>query len=633
MKKKVLSIFLLLSLVGCTISNPVSSLEESTSESSSELTSQKDSSFSSEDTTSEKVTSEENTSVIISDIESSFSSSSEENVNTDYKLGYGYHPSSEPSFNKQLKIYNHIGDVNSVWNYYRGEGVSLAVIDSGFDINHPEFKNRDGSSRISSRSVSITTKNGSTTRSIGRDKVGITDGDSHGTMCEGLAASGVNGKGIVGIASECELVLIKVDKKVNSIADAFKYCGDNNIRVASISLGAYPSSSGESSGDIIFDAGVNLKTAFNDSINYAFNKGVTIVAATGNSKTTDVSYPAGCDNVIGAGGTMAGSSTLIWDEGYEGSNYNGNIKYVDVFSPSSGIYAPGFDTSKNQSTYWDEGKGTSFSAPIVAGAATLYFQKYPNKTNVDFENALRSTCVNISSYNGNKDMGYGRLDVGKLLNIHEDIEKVEYSPTTTKNKLATKLHFTDEAGWNIRTLHIYDLTFESGYGYYDFERFMDYQYGRVSTSSYLLEGTTKCWAYSDEGWSGDYFINIGNNVHAQQTTYDYYFPWWVKSMTYQFVNNSNWLPVEGLKMNSNNGYGKVINSYFWYKDNGNDTGIVDVVGESCTYNYPAIKVNINGDVETSIIFDYYENENCYYDNSKKVQYIRSVLTKDTTLFK
>ena len=140
-------------------------------------------------------------------------------------------------------------------------------------------------------------------------------------------------------------------------------------------------------------------------------------------------------------------------------------------------------------------------------------------------------------------MGYGRLDVGKLLNIQEDIEKVEYSPTTTKNKLATKLHFTDEAGWNIRTLHIYDLTFESGYGYYDFERFMDYQYGRVSTSSYLLEGTTKCWAYSDEGWSGDYFINIGNNVHAQQTTYDYYFPWWVKSMTYQFVNNSNWLPV------------------------------------------------------------------------------------------
>ena len=122
MKKKVLSIFLLLSLVGCTISNPVSSLEESTSESSSELTSQKDSSFSSEDTTSEKVTSEENTSVITSDKESSFSSSSEEIVNTDYKLGYGYHPSSESSLNKQLKIYNHIGDVNSVWNYYRGEG-------------------------------------------------------------------------------------------------------------------------------------------------------------------------------------------------------------------------------------------------------------------------------------------------------------------------------------------------------------------------------------------------------------------------------------------------------------------------------------------------------------------------------
>ena len=144
MKKRVLSIFLLLSLVGCTTTNPSYSIEEvsseTTSEQTSEVTSVKESSISSEESTSEKVSSEEKSSVTTSassSVSTTTSTSSEEVNVGDYDLGYGYHPSSEPSYNKQLRIFNHVGDMNSVWNHYRGKGVSLAVIDSGFDINHP----------------------------------------------------------------------------------------------------------------------------------------------------------------------------------------------------------------------------------------------------------------------------------------------------------------------------------------------------------------------------------------------------------------------------------------------------------------------------------------------------------------
>ena len=338
MKKRLLTLLSVLLLAGCSYGgNPSSS-------SSSSL-------VDSESTSQNKPSSSVSSSV--SSNNSSTSSSGNANVN--YKKQYSYHPTSEPDYSKQFPVLNHIGDINSVWEHYRGEGVSLAIIDSGFDINHPEFKNRDGTSRISSRSVSIFTNSSGTHRSVGRDNVGITDGDSHGTMCASLAASGLNGKGITGVAPECELVLIKIDKKAQSMADAFRYCGDNNIRVVSVSLGMYPSSSGAASGDIIYEAGLNLATYFNDSINYAYNKGVTIVAATGNSKTTTLSYPGGCPNVIGAGGTQGGSSTLIWDEGGEGSNYNGSTKYVDVFSPASEIYAPGYNTSTSSSVYWSQG--------------------------------------------------------------------------------------------------------------------------------------------------------------------------------------------------------------------------------------------------------------------------------------
>ena len=594
------------------------------------------SSFSEEIVSSEEISSSYSSEEIISSEEISSYYSSEEVISKDEKekIYYTSHPSSEKDFLEQLQVINHMGDLFNVWNYYRGEGVKVAVIDSGFDYNHPDFFKANGKTIISEESIYISSDNdGNISKKVGINNVGITDGDSHGTMCAGLLASCVNGTGMSGIAPECDLVLIKIDKKAYSMAEAFKYCGDIGVKVVSVSLGAYPSSSGANSGDIIFKAGVDLSTVFNDSINYAYEKGVTIVSASGNSKTTKLSYPAGCKNVIGAGGLDLNSSTKIWDNGYEGSNYNGTNVYVDVFAPSAGIYAPGYDVSLKKSTYWSDGKGTSFAAPLIAGAAALYFQKYENATNVDFENALKNACVDIDSYNGNKNLGYGRLDVGKLLNIEEDIEEIKYDVTTTKNKEATNIHFIDEAGWDIRTLHIYDISFKDGYGFYDFERFLDYEYGRVSTSSYELEGTKRCWAYSDESWSGDYFLCSGNSDHAIQTEYNYYFPSWVEGLTYQFVNNHNWLPKIGLFFNESNGKNKNIDNYFWYKSDA-DTGVSKVIGEAYFYDYPSINVYLNDElIDTSCVFDYYELDNAYFDSNKEHKYYRNVLKKDTYLYR
>ena len=139
-----------------------------------------------------------------------------------------------------------------------------------------------------------------------------------------------------------------------------------------------------------------------------------------------------------------------------------------MFAPSAGIYAPGYDETTKKSTYWSEGKGTSFSSPLIAGAIALYIQKYPNTTNVQIEKALQDSCVDISSFNNNKNMGWGRLDIYEFLNIEEDILPRTYNPSTSIQQKATKLTIVDEAGWNFRTLHLFNITFEKGYGFKEF---------------------------------------------------------------------------------------------------------------------------------------------------------------------
>lgn len=569
------------------------------------------------------------------------------------KIRYASHPLSEPDINKQLSSINPLGNMSEVWNHYRGDNILVAVIDSGFDYNHPDFKNMDGDSKISDTSAYIYTSGSSVKIQKGINNVGITDYDSHGTMCAGLLGASVNNYGITGIAPNVDLMLIKIDKKASSMNEAFKYAADNGARVISTSLGAYPNTNGESSGDIHFNAGVDLSTSFNEGINYAYSKGVSIVAATGNSKTTSVSYPAGCENVIGAGGLDLGSQTKIWDDGTEGSNYNGSYKYVDVFAPSEGIYAPGYDFSKNSSTYWSDGKGTSFAAPLIAGAIAMYYQKYPNHTNKDVEEALKRACINISSYNNNKDMGLGRLDVGKLLNIDEDVEKVNSRvSSTTINQDATKLTIIDEEGWNFRTLHLFNMKFEQGYGYYEFEKYLEYTYGkRIPTASYQLEGTVKGYAYTDEGYVGDYYVCLGNIANGVQTSYEYIFPWWVNGLSYQIVNNHNWMPEGGNSFAKNNGYKHEINSYFWYNSD-SEFGLSQVV-ESSLYKakMPAInverilsksasspevsneKVSIHDYYTPPILVDSnYESGYWYLDEEKENKYYKTIPNNDIRLY-
>ena len=298
-------------------------------------------------------------------------------------------PMNEPYIARQYYL-NHIGDIYSVWKQYRGKGITIAVIDVGFLPTHEDFYFEDGTSKVSEKSASFVTKGSTTTTSVGIDKV-VNEGESHGTFCAGVAAAGLNGKGVIGIAPEASLLLLKTDLKPKSIAAAFRYAADNGAKVVTISIGSYYNYGGD-----LVDDGSDLGTVFDAPVKYCVDKGVAVISAGGNGgldgQPTEFTFPGCVDNVIGVGGLAANKSSEIW----EGSSYNSSPAYqsIDVFAPADMMFGCCHYGGKKYDSGWN---GTSFASPIVAGMAALYFEKNPNNSVAQFTTDLFSSCHKITT--------------------------------------------------------------------------------------------------------------------------------------------------------------------------------------------------------------------------------------------
>ena len=393
------------------ISSEVPSSEQPSSEPSSEIPSSESSSELPSITPSSEPSSEvssepssEEPSIISS--ESSYSSELSSMEPPDYSSN----PMNEPLIHNQYYL-NHIGDIYNTWKSYRGHGITIAVIDEGFESEHEDFTFKDGTSKVDPKSAYFyTSSQGVTSKLVGIKQVKAGEA-SHGTFCAGVAAAGINGKGVVGIAPDASLLLLKTDKKPKSIVEAFKYAADNGAKVVTISIGSYS----DYKGDLVND-GSNLTTVFDDAVQYCRNKGVVVCSAGGNGgdnkpkRYTDTTYPGGTTGVIGCGGLEANSSSYIW----EGSSYNPSKakQFCDVFAPANLMYGCCNYGGKKYDGGWN---GTSFASPIVAGAAALYFEKYPNASVVDFETALENSSQKLDSKYPSYQYGWGRLDIGLLL--------------------------------------------------------------------------------------------------------------------------------------------------------------------------------------------------------------------------
>lgn len=223
--------------------------------------------------------------------------------------------------------------IDDAWDYgINGEGVRVAIIDSGINARHEDF---EGSNILNG--VNVIDSNND-----------VADQSGHGTFVSGvIAATRDNGKGIAGITDGVEIVPIK----------CFEDSDDTNI---SYVVSALYAAVDQYSCDVInLSLGMQQSVrSFKDAIDYASSSGAILISSVGNYGTSTLFYPAAYDNVIGVG--SAGKNGELCDF----SQYNSS---VFVTAPGESIYSLSH-TSNNK---YMVGAGTSFSTPHVSSLAIM----------------------------------------------------------------------------------------------------------------------------------------------------------------------------------------------------------------------------------------------------------------------
>lgn len=296
------------------------------------------------------------------------------------------------------------------WDIETGNsGITIAVIDTGVEWNHPDL-----AANIWNNSDEIINgidddNNGFIDDIRGWDFVNNDanpiDDEGHGTHVSGIAAAVSNNSiGVAGMCWNCRIMPVKsLDSSgqgsSEDAADAIIYAANNSANILSMSF-----------------VGYTYSNLIKDALDYAYSKGVVLIAAAGNENADNLSYPAGYDNVISVSAINNTNSKAYF------SNYGG---WVD-------IAAPGVDILSTYHGLYIRETGTSMAAPYVSGVAALLLSKDPTLSQEEIREIIKNSAkpINSPSY-----MGYGRINAYNAffidLNLNADISSLHNSDPVT----------------------------------------------------------------------------------------------------------------------------------------------------------------------------------------------------------
>lgn len=280
---------------------------------------------------------------------------------------------------------------------FGSQNVIIAIVDSGVNYNHADLND-----------------NCIPGYDYGSNDADPMDTNGHGSQCAGVAAAETNnGIGVAGVAGGCKILPVKVmnssgDMTFTYITNGITHAADNNADIISMSLGA---EGGTEEGDY---------PSCDTALYYAYNAGCTILAATANSNTSTISYPANHSSVISVGAAsptgQRKSSSSSDGQNWWGSNYGVNIqddpKAVDIMAAT---ILPATTRTGGYSTDFN---GTSCATPYAAGVAALIKSKDTSLTPAQVREAIVNNATDMTIDGGvgwDRYTGYGMINANAAL--------------------------------------------------------------------------------------------------------------------------------------------------------------------------------------------------------------------------
>ncbi|MEQ8242173.1 S8 family serine peptidase [Fulvivirga sp.] len=288
------------------------------------------------------------------------------------------------------------------WTIEKGDSsIVIGILDSGVQPDHPDLFQQiaynlnepinglddDGDGLIDNYAGWDIADN---------DNNPTADTDPHGTQISGMSSARTNnGIGIAGTGFNTKFLPIKIFASGSNFFrngyEAIALAADLGCKVINLSWGSAGS----------------FSQYGQDIINYAvLERDAVIVAAAGNTPEHLDFYPASYDNVL----SVSATDMLDNKSAFATFSYN-----IDLMAPGQNIFHV-----NNDSKYRTNGSGTSFSSPMVAGAAALVRARFPQLNAVQVMERIRITTDDIYSVGTNNNfeglMGKGRLNMLRALN-------------------------------------------------------------------------------------------------------------------------------------------------------------------------------------------------------------------------
>ncbi len=344
-------------------------------------------------------------------------------------------------------------NMTEAWDLTTGEPeVVIAIIDTGIYLEHPDLKNQLVPGYDFIRCKDETTEDGCSNTGDGND-IDPDPSDPGGSSWHGShvarIAAGEMGTGIVGVAPNVKIMPLRAGSDTfdaYNILQAVRYAGglendsgDMPTKVADVinlSLG-----------------GEGHSKAAQELYSEIREKGIIIVASSGNDNTDEVMYPASYDGVTSVGATeISGKRAYYSNTGasldvmaYGGHGYSPDELNKRVFTPSlpvfnlresdnpHGIFSTSISTTDEENAIYLS--GTSMSAPQVSAIAALMKSIYPDLTPDIFDSLLFSGKLTKDKdvIGRDDEYGYGVIDGFKAVNAAQQLQNGGVTSAITSN--------------------------------------------------------------------------------------------------------------------------------------------------------------------------------------------------------